>query len=584
MRVEDSASLDVTSAVTLEAWVYPAASQSSWRAVVQKETDAYLLHASSDAGALRPAAGVTIGGSVPTIFSPSALPVGVWSHLAMTYDGSDLRLYVNGVQVSTSPRTGPIGTSASPLWIGGNSPYGEYFNGRIDEVRVYRTALSQAEIQTDMANPVTPGPNAPKLVITAPAEGSTSTGGTLNVSYTTTGDLTGVDHVHFQVDNDPVKMDLSLDGTYALSGVHVGSHTLNGWLVRADHSKIGGTDAVPVHFSNVVDPTDPTSPTVAVTSPANGATISGTVVPTADASDNVGVYGVQFKLDGAPLGVEDLTAPYTTGWNTTLGGNGSHVLTAIARDAAGRETTSASVTVTVANSGSDPAQVGQWASPTTLPIVPIHTSMLPNGKLLIFDSATNSGTNPRVWDPVARTFTEVPYNDTANLFCAGHTPLADGRILVVGGHIDAYVGLKNATIFDPATNTWADVKPMANARWYPTLTRLPDGRMLVVSGSSDCPDCFDTRCAAHRHRRRAGDLRSRDQQLDDRHGREPPAASVPQPLRPSRRADLRRDDRGGGDREQGPRPHDQDVERGRQQRPRGRQLCHVPAGEDPEDR
>ena len=165
------------------------------------------------------------------------------------------------------------------MWIGGNSPYGEYFNGRIDEVRVYRAALSQAEIQTDMANPVTPGPNAPKLVITAPAEGSTSTGGTLNVSYTTTGDLTGVDHVHFQVDNDPVKMDLSLDGTYALSGVHVGSHTLNGWLVRADHSKIGGTDAVPVHFSNVVDPADPTSPTVAITSPANGATISGTSFP-----------------------------------------------------------------------------------------------------------------------------------------------------------------------------------------------------------------------------------------------------------------------------------------------------------------
>ena len=78
-----------------------------------------------------------------------------------------------------------------------------------------------------------------------------------------------------------------------------------------------------------------------------------------------------------------------------------------------------------------------------------------------------------------RTFTEVPYNDTANLFCAGHTPLADGRILVVGGHIDAYVGLKNATIFDPATNTWSDVKPMANARWYPTAhqaSRRPHAR------------------------------------------------------------------------------------------------------------
>ena len=64
-------------------------------------------------------------------------------------------------------------------------------------------------------------------------------------------------------------------------------------------------------------------------------------------------------------------------------------------------------------------------------------------------------TVPRVWDPVARTFTDVPDNDTANLFCAGHTPLADGRYLVVEGHVDAYVGLKNATIFDPATNTWS---------------------------------------------------------------------------------------------------------------------------------
>src|SRR4029078_3597963 len=144
-------------------------------------------------------------------------------------------------------------------------------------------AVSQRECQPHMAKRGPPGPNAPRLVITAPAEGSTTTGGTLSISYTTTGDLTGVDHVHFQVDNDPVKMDLSLDGTYALSGVHVGAHILNGWLVRADHSKIGGPDAVPVHFSSVVDPADPTSPTVAVTSPVNGATISGTVVPTADA-------------------------------------------------------------------------------------------------------------------------------------------------------------------------------------------------------------------------------------------------------------------------------------------------------------
>ena len=162
VRVADSASLDLTSAVTLEAWVYPAAAQSGWRAVVQKETDSYLLHASSGAGGLRPAAGVTVGAAVPTVFSPSALPVGAWSHLAMTYDGSQIRLFVNGVQVASLPQTGAIAPSGSPLWIGGNSPYGEYFSGRIDEVRVYRAALSQAEIQADMANPVKPEPERAK--------------------------------------------------------------------------------------------------------------------------------------------------------------------------------------------------------------------------------------------------------------------------------------------------------------------------------------------------------------------------------------------------------------------------------------
>jgi hypothetical protein len=489
VQVPDAPSLDLTSAATLEAWVFPAVAQSGWRAVIQKESDSYLLSASTHVGDLRPGAAVTVGGSVPTIFAPSALPVGVWSHVAMTYDGTQLRMFVNGTQVSSAPLTGAISPTTSPLWIGGNSPYGEYFNGRIDEVRVYRSALTQAEIQTDMANPVMPNPNAPKLLITTPAEGSTTTGGTANIAYTTTGDLTGVDHVHFQVDNDSVHMDLSLDGTYSYTGIHVGSHTLNGWLVRADHSKIAGTDATPVHFSNVVDSTDPTGPTVSISAPAGGASVFANVVVTATAADNVGVYGVQFKLDGAPLGAEDLSAPYSVNWNTSNTGNGAHVLTATARDQAGNETTGAPVTVTVANSGTDPAQVGQWSAPFTLPIVPIHTSMLPNGRLLIFDSATDSTSNPRVWDPVTNSLTQVPYNNSANLFCSGHTPLADGRILVAGGHIDAYVGLRNTTIFDPATNTWSDVQPMANARWYPTLTRLPDGRMLAVSGSSDCPDC-----------------------------------------------------------------------------------------------
>lgn len=95
---------------------------------------------------------------------------------------------------------------------------------------------------------------------------------------------------------------------------------------------------------------DTTPPTVSVTAPTNGATVSGSNVSvTANASDDVGVASVQFQLDGANLGSLDTTSPYTTTWDTTGVSNGAHTLKAIAKDAAGNTTTSSSVSVTVNN-------------------------------------------------------------------------------------------------------------------------------------------------------------------------------------------------------------------------------------------
>ena len=96
-------------------------------------------------------------------------------------------------------------------------------------------------------------------------------------------------------------------------------------------------------------PVDTTVPSIAITAPANGITVSSTVSVSGTASDNVGVVGVQFKLDGQNLGAEDTSAPYSASWNTTLVSNGAHILTATARDAAGNTATSASVSVTVNN-------------------------------------------------------------------------------------------------------------------------------------------------------------------------------------------------------------------------------------------
>jgi hypothetical protein len=79
-----------------------------------------------------------------------------------------------------------------------------------------------------------------------------------------------------------------------------------------------------------------------------GTTVSGSVTASATATDNIGVVGVQFKLDGANFGAELVSAPYSITWNTTAVSNGCHTLTAVARDAAGNQG-SASVSVTVNN-------------------------------------------------------------------------------------------------------------------------------------------------------------------------------------------------------------------------------------------
>jgi hypothetical protein len=96
--------------------------------------------------------------------------------------------------------------------------------------------------------------------------------------------------------------------------------------------------------------TDTTPPTVSVTAPTAGDTVSGAAVAvSANASDNVGVAGLQFKLDGSNLGVEDTTSPYSITWDSTQATNGTHNIIAVARDAAGNTTTSSSVTVTTNN-------------------------------------------------------------------------------------------------------------------------------------------------------------------------------------------------------------------------------------------
>ena len=102
----------------------------------------------------RPGGGAIIDGSHAEAIANADLRTSSWTHLAVTYDGSALRYYVNARPVSTTGKTGNITTSTNPLTIGSDPFYGQYFTGLIDEIRVYDTALDTTQIQSDMTTPV----------------------------------------------------------------------------------------------------------------------------------------------------------------------------------------------------------------------------------------------------------------------------------------------------------------------------------------------------------------------------------------------------------------------------------------------
>ncbi|MFL5877789.1 MAG: LamG domain-containing protein, partial [Solirubrobacteraceae bacterium] len=155
VTIPDANSLDLNT-FTVSAFVKPAVTQSGWRTILLKEKPgalAYALYANGVSPAA-PAVYVENPTEVGTANGPSALPVGQWSYVTGTYDGSALRLYVDGVLKATKNTSGTVTASAGALRIGGNSVWGEWFNGAIDEVRIYNRALSATEIANDRDRPV----------------------------------------------------------------------------------------------------------------------------------------------------------------------------------------------------------------------------------------------------------------------------------------------------------------------------------------------------------------------------------------------------------------------------------------------
>lgn len=138
-----------------------------------------------------------------------------------------------------------------------------------------------------------------------------------------------------------------------------------------------------------------------------------------------------------------------------------------------------------------PDQIGQWSNLIDLPLVPIFAALLPNGKVLMWDSvgdnptesyATHNFTRAAVWDPATNTHVRVDVS-SYNIFCAGFAHMADGRIFVAGGNKDAALnGIRQTHIFDHNTNSWSRGPDMAFERWYPSVAALANGEHFVMAG------------------------------------------------------------------------------------------------------
>ncbi len=391
--------LRLTGSMTLEAWVKAAANPADDGQIVAKanNTAGWELKTTPDTGPQT--LGVQVsgpGGSHTQRYSTTTRALNVWYHVAGVYNAASgaLDIYVNGVLDNATLRGSSLTQQVDAAVNAniGRRTGGFYFNGIIDEVRIYGRALSQAEIQSDMNTP------------------------------------------------------------------------------------IGGTPPPP----------DTVPPSVSITSPASGATVSGTVPITASASDNVGVASVQFLLDGTALGT--VGDPFTYQWNTATTTPGTHTIFAVARDLAGNTATSSGVSVTVTNATA--SQIGQWSPVMNWPIVAVHAILLTTGNVLAWtDYTINEGA--QVWHPDTNTFTPRP-ETTVSLFCSGHVYMPDGRPLIVGGiqGLSDDLGPRNATIFDPATESWSQGSMMTTGRYYPAATRLGDGRILVLGGTTTCNTCI----------------------------------------------------------------------------------------------
>ena len=298
---------------------------------------AYGLYANTNGN--RPSANAVTGGTDHDLRGTASLATSAWTHVAMTYDGTALRLFVNGTQVATEAAAGSIATSTGALRIGGNGISPEWYAGLVDEVRLYNRALTATEIQADMNRSVgTPDTQAPAAPTNLTATGGL---GQAALAWTAATDNVGIAryNVHrsttaglYARGREPHR---AADG-YELHDSGLAAATYYYKVTAQDGSSNVSPSSNEASASVTADTSSPTTPAnLAATGGAGQAALSWNA-----STDNVGV--VRYNLHRStssgftPSATSDRIAqPTGTGFTDSGLGAGTYYYKVTAEDASG---------------------------------------------------------------------------------------------------------------------------------------------------------------------------------------------------------------------------------------------------------
>jgi hypothetical protein len=365
VTIADSPLLHLTTGMTLEAWVNPSIVSSAWRDVIYKANDNYFIEGTS-ANFGVPA----VGGKFTTgpLYGGTVLSAGAWAHLAATYDGTTLRLYENGAEVASRSQTGSIMTSTNPLQIGGDILYGQFFQGIIDEVRVYTIALSPAQIQWDMNTPIGNVPTTPGNLVATPVSG-----GEIDLSWSPSTADSGVTGylVERQGPGDASFVQIGIATGTSFNDTGLAANTNYSYRVRATDGA-GHRSA----YSNIAQ-----AYTGFLLTPR---LVVLTVTQTQQFTNSLGNTRVVWSVDGVLGGTAASGAITTSGLYTPPANAGTHTVTAVTPD----QSLSLSSTVYVATCPgvftyhNDNFRTGQNLNETVL--TPANVNYANFGKLFAF--------------------------------------------------------------------------------------------------------------------------------------------------------------------------------------------------------